>query len=494
MAVATDRSREELARIIARYGREIVADPRRCEGLLRDTCSSCDREIFILASVHRKHIPEELLARSPSAPREILVRRLTGRVVQELGFAEEFALWAVVSWALALSAITREDAKAMEKRAGKRRRADGTAPSVTAIPYPPDSLIVTPAGDGNFRVIADAVAAAAPGTRIFVRPGVYREVLKIEKPVEIIGEGPASGIILEGTGETVIQARADNFSLHGFTIRGSSGEATGSPLVEILRGTTLFEDCVLAAGDTGLSITGNRTRAILRRLTLHTFRTGGIRISGRASAQLDGCRISSSRSGIAVGEGAEAGIRECHIDGGYYGIEFGSRAEGSLQGSEVTRYAYAGILVREGADPAVQKCTIHHGNFGIEVSDRGKGVFEDCDIAGNGRGLFITRSGNPLVRRCIIHDGQFGVGASEKGKGVFEECRITGNLYAGVSARGGAHPRLTRCQITGNRDVGVWVYEKAVATVEGCDLTGNSRGPFTIEAGSRVTKKDTREG
>jgi hypothetical protein len=99
-----------------------------------------------------------------------------------------------------------------------------------------------------------------------------------------------------------------------------------------------------------------------------------------------------------------------------------------------------------------------------------------------------------VLFRSTIHDGQFGVGASEKGKGVFEECRITGNLYAGVSARGGAHPRLTRCQITGNRDVGVWVYEKAMATVEGCDLTGNARGPFTIEAGSRVTKKDTREG
>jgi len=494
MGIAMDRPREELAQIVSRYGREIVADPRRCEGLLRDTCGSCDREIFILASVHKKHVPEELLAQSPSAPKEILVRRLAGKVAQELGFAEGYALWAVVSWALALSVITREDAKAMERKAGKRRRGEAAASPGVVIPYPPDSVIVAPAGDGSFRTISDAIVAAAPGTRIFVRPGVYREVLKIERPVEIIGEGPASGIILEGTGGTVIQARADTFSLHGTTIHGSPGDGAGSVLVEILRGTTLLEDCVLATGDTGLSVTGSRTRAILRRLTLHTFRSGGVRISGRASALLDGCRISSSRSGITVGEGAEAGIRGCHIEGGHYGIEFGSRAEGSLQGSEITRYAYAGILVREGADPAVRKCAIHHGNFGIEVSDRGKGVFEDCDIAGNARGLFITRSGNPLVRRCTIHDGQFGVGASEKGKGAFEECRITGNLYAGVSSRGGAHPRFTRCQITGNRDVGVWVYEKAMATVEGCDLTGNARGPFTIEAGSRVTKKDTREG
>lgn len=492
MAIATDRPREELARIISRYGREIVADPRRCEGLLRDSCRSCDREIFILASVHKKHIPEELLALSPSVPKEILVRRLAGRIVQELGFAEEHALWAVVSWALALSAITPEDAKSAERKV-KKRRAGGVAPSGTAIPCPPESLIVSPAGDGNFRTISEAIAAAAPGTRIFVRPGVYREALKIERPLEIIGEGAASGIVVEGNGGVVIQANADTFTLHGITIRGPTGQETASSLVMILRGTSLLEDCALTTGDSGIAIAGSRTRGILRRLTLHSFRTSAVSLSARASAHLDRCRITSSRSGVTLADGAEAGIRGCHIEGGHYGIEFGSRSGGTLEGSEITRYAYAGILVREGADPAVRKCSIHQGNFGIEVSDRGKGVFEDCDIAGNARGLFITRSGNPLVKRCTVHDGQFGVGASEKGKGVFEECRITGNLYAGVSARGGSHPRLMKCQITGNRDVGVWIYQKSMATLEGCDLSGNARGPFTIEAGSRVTKKDTRE-
>jgi len=491
--MASDHPREELARIIGRYGRGIVADPRRCEGLLRDTCGSCDREIFLLASAHKKHIPEELLALSPSVPKEILVRRLAGRIVHELGFAEEFALWAVVSWALALSVITPEDAKSVERR-GRKRRSEGEVPSGATGPCPPESIIVMPSGEGHFRTISEAVERAAPGTRIFIRPGVYREALQIEKPVELIGEGPASGIVLEGTGGAIIQGKADTFSLHGVTLHGFAGEGPGPILVEILRGTTLLEDCILANGGTGISITGRRTRGILRRLALHGFGTCAVLVSSRASARLDGCRISSSRSGLAVGDGAEAGMKGCHIEGGHHGIEFGSRSVGNVEDSEISRSSYAGILVRDGADPAVLKCTVHHGNFGIEVSDRGKGVFEDCDIAGNARGLFITRSGNPLLKRCTIRECQFGVGASEKAKGIFEDCRITGNLYAGVSSRGGAHPRLIRCQVTGNRDVGVWVYEKAMATVEGCDLSGNARGPFTIEAGSRVTRKETREG
>jgi nitrous oxidase accessory protein NosD len=493
--MAADRPREELARIISRYGREIASDPRRCEGLLRDTCASCDREIFILASVQKKRIPAELLALAPSVPKELLVRRLTERVVAELGFAPEHALWAVVSWALALSVFTPEDAKALGKKPGKKRSGGGSgAPVAPAAGFPPESITVSQQGDGQFRTIADAVGRAAPGARIFVRPGTYRETLRIERPAEIIGEGPATGIVLEGAGGSLIQSKADTFSLHGMTLKGQAGEGPGTPLVEVLRGTALIEDCTLSTGGTGLALTGTKTRGILRRLSLHGFRTSAVLAAGRASVQMNGCRVATSRSGLIVTDGAEAGIQGCHIEGGSYGIEFGSRSGGIVGGSEITKYAYAGILIREGADPAVQRCTVHHGNFGIEVSDRGKGVFSDCDIAGNARGFFITRSGNPVVQRCTIHDGQFGVGVSEKGKGSFEECRITGNLYAGVSSRGGAHPRLSRCQVTGNRDVGVWVYEKAQATVEGCDLSGNARGPFTVEAGSRVTKKDTREG
>ena len=443
-------------------------------------------------------MPAELLSLSLSAPKDVLLRRLAERITRELGFSEENALWAVVSWGLALSVFSPDDARAFGRRKKRKTGPQVTVPSAistaeAAALFPPESIIVSPEGDGQARTIAEALGKAAPGTRVFIRPGVYRETIRVEKPVELFGDGPVSGIVLEGTGSTVLQVKADTFSLHGVTIRGSASEASGPPLFEVLRGTALIEDCTVSGGGTGISIAGSRTRGVLRRLQLAGFRACGILISGRATARLDRCRVASSRTGIGLDAGSEAGIHECHVEGGHHGIGFGPRTGGTVEGTEITKYAYAGILVRDGADPAVRKCTVHHGNFGIEVSDRGKGDFAECDVAGNARGFFITRSGNPLVRRCAIHDGQFGVGASEKGKGVFEDCRITGNLYAGVSSRGGANPRLVRCQVTGNRDVGVWVYEKSQATVEGCDLSGNSRGPFTIEAGSKVSKKDTRE-
>ena len=37
----------------------------------------------------------------------------------------------------------------------------------------------------------------APEGRITVRPGIYHEGLVVEKPVSIIGEGPADQIVVE---------------------------------------------------------------------------------------------------------------------------------------------------------------------------------------------------------------------------------------------------------------------------------------------------------
>jgi len=111
--VPEDRPRNELTKIITQYGKEIATNPQRCEGLLRDTCKDYQREVFVLTSVQKKHIPEELISQFPSVPKDILIQRLAERISNELGFADDLSLWAIVSWALALSLITPEDANSI---------------------------------------------------------------------------------------------------------------------------------------------------------------------------------------------------------------------------------------------------------------------------------------------------------------------------------------------------------------------------------------------
>lgn len=97
---------EEAARILAslvtRYGTSVALDPLRCEGLLRDTCPKCHREIFVLVNAVRQQVPADLLTPRHSLPPTLFRGFLVKRLQDELGFSDEAAHWAVNTWTIAL--------------------------------------------------------------------------------------------------------------------------------------------------------------------------------------------------------------------------------------------------------------------------------------------------------------------------------------------------------------------------------------------------------
>lgn len=97
-----DSVRTTLARLVTRYGVSVACDPNRCEGLLRDTCPECTREIFVLVHAVRQHVTDDLLAPRHTLPLALTEGFLAKRLEDELGFSDDVARWAVISWAEAL--------------------------------------------------------------------------------------------------------------------------------------------------------------------------------------------------------------------------------------------------------------------------------------------------------------------------------------------------------------------------------------------------------
>ncbi len=104
-----DLPRQKLAELVRRYGPEIAGDARRCEALLRDACPQHKREIVVLVSAAKESVGIELLNNSSGVPKEVLLSRLAKRLHDNLGMAEDFAQWAVESWALALGIASPND-------------------------------------------------------------------------------------------------------------------------------------------------------------------------------------------------------------------------------------------------------------------------------------------------------------------------------------------------------------------------------------------------
>lgn len=67
--------------------------------------------------------------------------------------------------------------------------------------------------------IGRRIAAAAPGETVTVAPGIYREHLRIDKPLTLIGE---PGAIIDGGGSgDIVEITAPDVTLKGFTIRNT---------------------------------------------------------------------------------------------------------------------------------------------------------------------------------------------------------------------------------------------------------------------------------
>jgi hypothetical protein len=100
-----DAVNEKLKYILIQYGRNICDDPKRCEAMLRDLCPEYKREVNVLMTALREGVAEDLMTMSAAAPEDLVLGRLRKRLYDNLGIAENFAYWAVESWALALGII-----------------------------------------------------------------------------------------------------------------------------------------------------------------------------------------------------------------------------------------------------------------------------------------------------------------------------------------------------------------------------------------------------
>ena len=101
-AAMKETARIMLARLVSLYGVSIAHDPIRCEGLLRDTCPDCNREIFVLTQAVRQHIADDLLFPRHTLPLALTEAFLVKRLEDELGLSGDSARWAVSAWAEAL--------------------------------------------------------------------------------------------------------------------------------------------------------------------------------------------------------------------------------------------------------------------------------------------------------------------------------------------------------------------------------------------------------
>ena len=113
-----DEARKQLIEIVKKYGIKMLDEPKKVEGLLRDFCGDCKREIFSIVNALKEGAANDLANSTKGSTTKLVAGRLCKKLQDDLALSEEASIWSIESIAIALGIIS-------EKASGVSRKSNG---------------------------------------------------------------------------------------------------------------------------------------------------------------------------------------------------------------------------------------------------------------------------------------------------------------------------------------------------------------------------------
>lgn len=241
-------------------------------------------------------------------------------------------------------------------------------------------------GREDFETIGAAIAAAAPGDRILVRPGLYEEGLVVDKPLEIIGQGDVADIVVRATGCDALLFQANIGRVSNLTLRQAGGDGIWYA-VDAAQGRLELEDCdISGAGEVCVGVHDGADPRVGRNRIHH----GGLLVYAQGLGTFEDNEVFGSiTSGVEVREGGDPTMRRNRIHDGQVGVLVDKQGLGTFEDNEIFENHLSGIEAREGGNPTMRGNRIHrNGQRAIYVHDGGMGTFENNDLTENAKGPY----------------------------------------------------------------------------------------------------------
>jgi F-box protein 11 len=291
------------------------------------------------------------------------------------------------------------------------------------------TYVVDPYDSGDFTEVGMAINAARPGDIIVVKPGHYPESLVIDKPLEIIGDGPVADIVIEANGRDALLFRANIGKVSNLTLRQIGG-AYGCNGVYITYGRLELERCdITCQSVSGIEIV-NGADPRIRHNKIHHCQQAGIFVYDGGLGRLEDNEIFATvRAGVEIRAAGNPILRRNAIhDCRQAGVYVYDDGLGTLEDNDIFGNATSGVVIRTRGNPTLRINRINNcRQAGVYVYDAGLGTVEDNDICENYTYGVVTRTrGDPVVRRNRIYRNRYEpISRSQDGRGVFEDNDLT---------------------------------------------------------------------
>ncbi|MDD4651984.1 MAG: right-handed parallel beta-helix repeat-containing protein [Methanothrix sp.] len=343
-------------------------------------------------------------------------------------------------------------------------------------------IIVDKMHRGDYDTISDAISAAAPGSRIMVRSGMYDEGLIIDKPLEIEGDGNLGDVVIRAEGKAAISFRTAKGMISNLVLNQMGGG--DFYCVDIQQGLLELNRCDITSHSRACVAIHGKAYPKLKGNRIHDAKFGGIIVYENGQGLIEDNDIfRNDLSGITIEEAGNPTVRGNRIhDCVLHGINIWKNGQGLIEKNDIFGNSISGITIEEAGNPIIYDNKIHDGDsVGIDVRKNGQGLIEENNIFGNTNpGIMIDEAGKPTVRGNRIHDGDsVGIYVKESGQGLIEKNDIFGNI-SGIWIDVAGNPTVRGNRIHDCRSDGILVLKNGQGLIEKNDIFGNNYSGIEI--------------
>ncbi len=328
-----------------------------------------------------------------------------------------------------------------------------------------------------FKKIAEAVAAAEPGSTITLGPGSYREQIVIGKSLIIRGNGRTTTLLRASSEDfTIVINNTAQVVIEGLRIEGPQEEFFAACGIHVTdRARLSLHSALLLRGKLGVFVEGE-AQAEIYNTVISDYVDTAITVRGKAQLTLGYNLLRKNRRNLSLYVSAQGLIEANEIIGGL--TEFSGDARVTLRGNRFVAYAtpffyeeselrilndethlYNNEFISYKIDVFGTTRLIMEGNKlhgqGISLFDASSGVLVGNEITQAKFGLFVRSSGSVEIQKNHMsgHDGR-GIEIGHA-KAILRENRISDNNSDGVVLFGSINAEILDNQIINNKGWGI---------------------------------------
>jgi len=370
------------------------------------------------------------------------------------------------------------------------------------------TYIVDDNGFANYKTIQEAVVAANNGDTIYVKPGIYKEEVILNKSLTIMPLlGESGPIILNGDGlQTGITITSTSCTLQGLTLQNYTGSA-----VSVLSDGNTIKNNVFEHVSPAILIRGANRNSINENLMKKC--QGGVALRDNSNDNIiQKNEIAGSNISIFLGNVRKNSIIGNKISDTFWGIWVDSSSNIEINGNEVASKNYGillfnssginvtdsivqienndaistrAILLANTSEVELKRNGIHGGAIGLGILKSLNNKLMDNTIAGSMNAVFIQDTNKQEVDNNHINEVDYGIRLDNSSQNSLKQ-NIIENSTIGFDIGASKQNTLIDNQISNTKDTAVQITSSSKNIFLANRITNGFRGFILSESPSNL--------